>query len=214
MHSPSLLALRLPTASLTHLSRMKRKKFEPVSFGTERCRFFTSDTDATSDPMSSAVPTTKPLAIPDPTWSVASLQLNESHPPANMEQLKLLAQRAALDMRRLDDATQKQLCQDLGNMLHMILHVQENDSSSSNSEASAPLNPADLYDVPRGVTAAPFRDDDALANEYGNRLQVQEQALSQEVRTSFLEPKMRRVGGHQYYEIITSSSSAKGSSKS
>jgi hypothetical protein len=211
-------ALRLRTTSFNHLSSIRWKKFDPVSVGTDRFRFFSTDTEfeTTSDATTWASPPVEPLAIPDPTWSVASLQLNEAHSPASMEELQVLAQRAALDMSRLDAATQKQLCQDLGNMLHMIQHVQDNDASSSNSETINPLSPVELYDVPRGVTAAPFRDDDELSkDDYDNdRLEVEEQAMAQSVLTSFLEPKMRRVGGHQYYEVITSSSTVKGSSKS
>ena len=163
-------------------------------------RFSTkNDSESTSSSQSNAFPA-NPLTIPDPTWSVASLQLHENHPPASMEDLQVLAQRSALDIHRMDDATRRQLCQDLGNMLHMIEHVQEKDSISSHSEKDTLTDPVALYDTPRGVVAAPLRDD-TTPDPHDDA----EEKMAQSVRASFLEPKMRRVGGHQYYEIVTSS---------
>jgi Asp-tRNA(Asn)/Glu-tRNA(Gln) amidotransferase C subunit len=203
MNSPSFLRFPLRKATLTQLSRWyslfpahrRWKKCGGWSFGFMRHRLFTTEAPAASS-------ATKKLTIPDPTWSVASLQLDKAHPPASVEELHVLAQRATLDMCRLDDATRNKLCQDLGNMLRMIEHVQENDPATAQSEIKTPMDPVDLYDVPRGVVAAPFRDEDDRTQDERND---EEKAMAQSVRNSFLEPKMRWVGGHQYYEIVTSS---------
>jgi hypothetical protein len=147
---------------------------------------------------------TKPFAIPAPTWSIESLQLNQSHKPASMEELHLLAKRSVLDLRRFDEKSRNQLCQDLGNMLHMIENVKGGDKNSASSSENIVIDPVELYDIPRGVSEAPFRDDDKdTINDHEKNTNDDEQ-YSRSVRESFLEPKMKRVGGYQYYEIVTS----------
>ena len=160
---------------------------------------------------SSAAPF-KGFTIPEPTWSISSLQLHESHSPVCMEDLKILAKRSVLDLRRFNDATKQQLCQDLGNMLHMMKQVQSFQSTMTSAivkeKYSDDNDPTTLYDMPRGVTEAPFRIDDNHRTTSDTTtttiIDQNEQQMSQSVRESYLEPKMTRVGGHQYYEIITS----------
>ena len=162
------------------------------------------------------------FTIPAPTWSISSLRLHESHPPASSEELQILAKRAVLDVRQFNDVTKQQLCQDLGNMLHMMNAVQNFQSTTTNSTMpeGEPEDAARMmYDIPRGVTEAPFRMDDdhddddtsgnkAVTNTTTSNTDKQDNEeeirISHSVRESYLEPKMKRVGGHQYFETITS----------
>jgi hypothetical protein len=159
----------------------------------------------------SATTEAKGFTIPKPTWSISSLQLHESHTPASMDELQILAKRSVLDLHRFDDETRQQLCQDLGNMLHMMKQVQSYQSTMTSDHDQKYTNENDddpimLYDIPRGVTETPFRRDDNLTtmNTTTTTEDHNVQRISQSVRESYLEPKMKRVGGHQYYEIITS----------
>lgn len=150
----------------------------------------------------------KKITIPKPTWSISSLQLHEPHPPASMEELQILAKRSILDLRQFNDETKRQLCQDLGNMLHMMKQVQNFQSTTTTALSDMKdCDPNVIYDHPRGVTEAPFRIDDDSATKLRpytvNHEKEDEVRLSQLVRESYLEPKMKRVGGHQYFEIIT-----------
>lgn len=67
-----------------------------------------------------------------------------------------------------------------------------------------------LYDVPRGVTEAPFRIDANITTTSSEVISSnadddrEEHQISQSVRESYLAPNMTRVGGHLYYEIVTS----------
>jgi hypothetical protein len=122
---------------------------------------------------------TPPIPLPEPTWSVHSLELHKNHPPMDYNELKLLAKRAVIDLNYLHETNKiriEQLCQDLGNMMHMIQHVtttinrsiissctdnnkkpetfNENDRTSHYEQ---PLTYQDIYDKPRGVTTAPIR---------------------------------------------------------
>jgi hypothetical protein len=155
----------------------------------------------------------KRFTIPKPTWSISSLRLHESHPPASNEELQLLAKRAVLDIRQFDEVKKKQLCQDLGNMLHMMKQVQDFQSTTTTKNFDNVDDPRMLYDISRGVTEAPFRLDDrntrtsttAIGRQGQHHSDEEEEVrISKSVRESYLEPKMKRVGGHQYFEIITS----------
>jgi Asp-tRNA(Asn)/Glu-tRNA(Gln) amidotransferase C subunit len=143
--------------------------------------------------------TPKRFKIPEPTWSVSSLQLHESHAPTSMDELNTMAKRSVLDLRHLTDETKQQLCQDLGNMLHMMKQVQNFQVTSDDGELNDPVT---LYDTPRGVSEAPFRMDDGKlttsTKNNTNATDLEEYNISQSVRESYLEPKMTRVGGHQY----------------
>ena len=76
--------------------------------------------------------------IPPPTWSVASLGLDQKRDPVSREELETLARRALLHPNN-------ELRQDLGNMLHLIRQVQD-----------TPPHPG-IYKG--GVERAPFRDE-------------------------------------------------------
>jgi hypothetical protein len=164
--------------------------------------------------VAAATGTHQRFTIPKPTWSIQSLQLHESHAPADMKELEILAKRSVLDLRQFDDETKQQLRQNLGNMLHMMKQVQRFQSTKTveerQDEDDDQNNPIMLYDVPRGVTEAPFRIDanittttssEVIASPADDR---EEHQISQSVRESYLAPNMTRVGGHLYYEIVTS----------
>lgn len=106
-----------------------------------------------------------PIQVPPPTWSIASLELHKQHPPISSSELDVLAKRAVI---LIDPGPlREQLCQDLGNMMHMInkvqdfVHVDDQNSNSSGNQSTAnhcsDQEATWLYDVPRGVTVAPFR---------------------------------------------------------
>lgn len=148
--------------------------------------------------------------IPAPSWSIASLELDQQHAPAGLADLEKLAKRAVIDMSLLDDgdnnnnnnctASKERLCQDLGNMLHMMEQVQNfnaHTATANNATTTDAMDAVVLYDVPRGVTEAPCRDDDNDSNDDSSL------TMSAAVRASLLEPKMTRVGAHQFFEIVT-----------
>ena len=166
--------------------------------------------------VAAATGTHQRFTIPKPTWSIRSLQLHESHAPADMKELEILAKRSVLDLRQFDDETKQQLRQDLGNMLHMMKQVQRFQSTKTVEERQDDddddddqNNPIMLYDVPRGVTEAPFRIDANITTTSSEVISSpaddrEGHQISQSVRESYLAPNMTRVGGHLYYEIVTS----------
>jgi hypothetical protein len=112
------------------------------------------------------------------------LQLEQQHAPVSKPELRRLAKRAVISLPHLETKNcsskativQNELCQDLGNMLHMMNQVQDfvasyaalhgdkypflNESKATDDDDDATTMAAILYDVPRGVTSAPlFRVD-------------------------------------------------------
>ena len=127
--------------------------------------------------------------LPNPTWSVQDLELSKQHEPISQIELERLAKRAVLDLNQLDESTRNQLCQDLGNMMHMIeqvLSFQHNDEHVVESV---------IYDAPRGVTAAPLRKD---SDNDGDTVEDYKQ-----VWESFLKPQTTKIGAHDYFSIET-----------
>jgi len=166
--------------SVSTTTNPRRTKIEDSSSATP--------TSTTTNKMTSSP--AKPI-IPAPTWSIHSLQLAESHPPITTEELLVLARRAVLDPSQLD-ATK--LCHETANMLHMIRAVSFVVPNSNQNNTVTPLSTADLYDVPRGVTAAPVRTDKEPSRD--------EQEMKH-VWKSLLQPKTKRVGAHSYFGIVT-----------
>ena len=116
--------------------------------------------------------------VPKPTWHIADLQLDVNHPPVSEAELQILAKRALVDVKQLEN--KEQLRQDLGNLLHMIDQV----SSASDQE----IDHHSMYDLPRGVTSAPVRSDD-------------EPSLDDSVYESYLKPNMKVDGAQEFFEI-------------
>lgn len=143
--------------------------------------------------------TAPPFQLPDPTWSVADLELSKQHEPVSDDYLHTLARRALLDLDQLDPAARQQLRQDLGNMMHMIEQVQsfQHNSNYENSD----LDEAAIYDKPRGVSAAPLRDDSDSSGAAAAEQQLEE--MSQKVFDTFLKPKTTKVGAYNYFSIET-----------
>lgn len=133
--------------------------------------------------------------IPEPTWSVADLELDQQHAPVSEQELRKLAKRALLDMDQLDDNTRQQLRQDVGNMMHMLAQVQSFDFGEEST-----LTDADIYDKPRGVTKAPLRKDAEEANEKDKR---RDDKVAENVYKSFLQPNTIQVGAFDYFSIET-----------
>lgn len=121
--------------------------------------------------------------IPSATWSVSELGLDRPHEPVSEAELCRLARLALLDVHRLD---QTALRQNLGNMLHMMEQVR-------GYRGGDHLTEEQLYDVPRGVTTAPLRDD----HEYID------QGATGNVWNSLLQPKTTHVGAHSYFAVTT-----------
>lgn len=98
--------------------------------------------------------------LPPPTWSLKDLPLRmvadgaaEPLPPAL---LRALSRRALV--RVPDDAS---FPQDLANMMRLIRQVAEWSEQTGGGDAvDVGASEENLYDVPRGVQAAPLRDDD------------------------------------------------------
>ena len=124
--------------------------------------------------------------IPEPTWSIKDLQLSSSKDPVSMEELERLAQKTLLDVSKLQDPNS--LRKDLANMLHCLEQVRD---------VSLPdLSDAEVYDVPRGVTAAPLRNSRDVWRE-------EEQKEAKQVWKSLLKHKIVQRGAHSYFSVVT-----------
>lgn len=168
-----------------------------------------------------------PITIPEPTWSVNSLQLHKNHKPMDYNELKVLAKRAVIDLDYLSNSNKmniQHLCQDLGNMMHMIQNVTTMKEILDNNT----LTCQDIYDRPRGVTMAPLRTGNATENikknpnpdttvkikashvENTNETYNKDDDAS-DIRKEniklwdhYIKPtKMKSVGGHHYFVIPT-----------
>lgn len=129
--------------------------------------------------------------LPSPTWSISSLQMDQKHEPISREELSVLAKRALISVPLLDSMNRTDaLRQDLGNMIHMIRQVQ--DFAAAEKEI---LSDTDVYDKPRGVTAAPTRSKDCCS--------ALDEKEAKQVWDSFLKPKTTTVGAHAYFAIAT-----------
>lgn len=134
--------------------------------------------------------------IPPPTWSIASLELEKDHDVGILsdDEYRRLAKLALLDIRKISD---KQLKQDLANMMHMIQQVQqEQDDEDTVEEDDDSEDTAIMYDIPRGVTSIPFRNDDDTTYRQGKE-------ESKQVWESYLKPHTKQIGGHSYFVITT-----------
>lgn len=126
--------------------------------------------------------------IPEPTWSLQDLELSSSTgEPVSMQELERLARKSLLDVSKLKDTDA--LRRDLANMLHCLEQVREVNLPNLSDE--------DVYDVPRGVTAAPLRSatTDAFAEE--------EEKEAKQVFESLLKPKTMQRGAHAYFSVVT-----------
>lgn len=139
--------------------------------------------------------------IPTPSWSIASLELDKQHAPATIADLEKLAKRAVIDLSSSSLQQKQQLCQDLGNMLHMMEQVKHDVVEHSGGNMIDCSDPVVLYDTPRGVSEAYCRDDSSAA--ISDREGSYDTTMSAAVRKSLWEPKMKRLGAHQYFEIVT-----------
>ena len=128
--------------------------------------------------------------LPSPTWSIASLQLDQKHEPVTRTELSVLAKRALISLPILDQMERtEQLQQDLGNMIHMIRQVQD-----FAQQDETPLTDADTYDRPRGVEAIR-----PMSTERDDREEIE----AKQVWESLLKPKTTAVGAHSYFVIAT-----------
>jgi Asp-tRNA(Asn)/Glu-tRNA(Gln) amidotransferase C subunit len=135
--------------------------------------------------------TSTPFRLPEPTWSVQDLELSKQHPPISEVELEKLAKRALLDLYHLDESTRNDLRQDLGNMMHMIEQVK----SFRHNDKDIEWSDSDIYDKPRGVTAAPLRKDADTSKDT--------EAEHDPVWEKFLKPQTTKVGAHDYFIIET-----------
>ena len=158
--------------------------------------------------------------MPKPTWSIASLELDrKDHPPISEQELQKLAKRALLDVDILEEKRrilgQTSLKQDLGNMMHLIQHVVEtskkqaeeqlhdkkdNPSTSYEEQEIDALLDAELYDLPRNISATVQNFQTNIEKSAG--VSRTEQAKS--VWENYLKTKTTRVGGHSYFVVTTS----------
>jgi hypothetical protein len=150
--------------------------------------------------------------IPAPTWSLQSLELSQTHTPISDQELSRLTKRAVIDLSALDSHTtntisKASLAQDLGNMMHMIQQVQ----SALPDKEMEHLTDADIYDVPRGVTAAPVRreqdtstfTDATLTTSSSSTTPNKAQLKRPMWWDSLLKPKTTTVGAHSYFAVCT-----------
>lgn len=125
--------------------------------------------------------------IPEPTWSIKDLQLSSCKDPVSMEELERLALKSLLDLSKLQDPDA--LRNDLSNMLHCLEQVRH---------VSLPeLTDEEVYDVPRGVTAAPLR------NSRDDVWEKKDQEEAKQVWESLLHKKTIQRGAHSYFSVVT-----------
>jgi hypothetical protein len=102
------------------------------------------------------------------------------------EQLSKWAKRAVLAV----DPSDAELRQELGNMVHMIQQVRDFEYDEE-EDLTEEEQTAALYDVPRGVVAAPVREDI-----------IKDEGLDTEWM-QYVKPHMTTSGGYHYFEIAT-----------
>jgi hypothetical protein len=138
--------------------------------------------------------------IPEPTWSLKSLELSQTHAPVSDQELSRLTKRAVIDLTAMDshnstsNISKTSLAQELGNMMHMIQQVQ---SPLLGTEMDH-LTDAAIYDVPRGVTSTPVR-----RAEDASSTPTAPQPGRPEWWESLLKPHTTTVGAHSYFAVIT-----------
>lgn len=125
--------------------------------------------------------------IPEPTWSLKDLQLSSKKEPVSMQELERLARKSLLDVTKFEDPDA--LRRDLANMLHCLEQVRD-------TKLPATMSDADVYDVPRGVTAAPLR---SSSDDYYTKEEAEE---AKQVWESLLKPKTKQHGAHSYFSVI------------
>jgi hypothetical protein len=133
--------------------------------------------------------------IPEPTWSVKSLELTSQHAKLPPDEVERLAHLALLDLYQLP----KDLEQDLANMMHMVQQVSDFVEDPSNKALFIQDDDTGSfqYDFVRGVTAAPFRS----AHDPPDAEDLEE---ASQVWETYLNPNTIRQGGaHQYFAIST-----------
>lgn len=187
-HKPTMTAALITMATMP--SRLAYHSIYRGNILTRRVtRSFSKDTtfkNGTDDTYT----TSSTLLPPAPTWSIQSLELDQAHAPVSVEQLHVMSKRAVLAISKEDE---KELCQDLGNMMYLLDQVE----SFQDDNEEAIVSVADIYDVPRGVTEAPVRVDD-------NNSSVESDM--QDTWESLLKPKTVRVGAHSYFSAKTKES--------
>jgi hypothetical protein len=149
---------------------------------------------------SSSVPSAQRY-VPEPTWSIASLELDRPHTPVTRSELERLAKRAVIDLSLLDSKDDQlgipQLCQDVGNMMHMMNQVQEFVKTIA---ANDRISEERLYDAPRGDT---LQTPSTSIENGTNDGDWPDKDVSLAVRQSYWGSRLKRVGGHEYFEIVT-----------
>lgn len=123
--------------------------------------------------------------IPRPTWSIKALGLKQdetSAEPLSPAFISSLSKRALIRIAP-DDVEQRQ---NLANMMQLIHQVVE---WNQERESAPQKNVVELYDLPRGVKAAPLRSDE-------HRLTTNHPAIA-------LDDKTVSVGAHKYFTIQT-----------
>jgi len=142
--------------------------------------------------------------IPKPTWSVDDLELASTHVSVSQLELKRLARLVLVDVSNdiNNSNTVGTIRQDLGNMLHMIQHVtEENDAAATKDRFHIHKDHtgATIYDIVRGVKYVHLRN-----TKEEDRLQLQDSIQARAVWERFLQPALiRRGGGHEYFSIET-----------
>jgi hypothetical protein len=197
------------TQRLQSISRESQYLYRRCNPSSSSTRSLSTTTAPPPPPRSRSNP-----IIPAPTWSLQSLELSKTHTPISDQELSRLTKRAVIDLTALDSHTTKgtiskaSLAQDLGNMMHMIQQVQ---SALPDKEMMEHLTDADIYDVPRGVTAAPVRRErdtstftDATVTTTSSSTTPNKAQLKRPMWwESLLKPKTTTVGAHSYFAVCT-----------
>jgi hypothetical protein len=151
--------------------------------------------------------------VPHPTWSVTDdLALHERHAKIDVATFHLLCRRACLLPleEEEEDDDNSTLRQDVGNMMHMMNQVVRALSEIVPAGDDKKYSISDIYDRPRGVTAAPGVVEAATGVadvESSSTAASVDASTDKSWLETMRESKMKRVGGHYYFEIETTTSS-------
>lgn len=140
--------------------------------------------------------------VPEPTWSLRSLDLGSQQEKLPKEELNRLSRLALLDLDKLP----KDFEQDLANMMHMVDQV--SDFVEQNPELFEKYNDESgemIYDSVRGVTSVPFREtQEDIGTPSSKSEQDHDNEQADRVWEIYLEPNTIRQGGsHKYFSIST-----------
>mmetsp|Transcript_20572 Transcript_20572/g.29038 ORF Transcript_20572/g.29038 Transcript_20572/m.29038 type:complete len:176 (+) Transcript_20572:268-795(+) len=125
--------------------------------------------------------------VPPPTWSIKDLELSTIDvAPVSVTELNHLARKSLLDLKKLPETDSLRL--ELARMLHCLEQIKKVELPE--------MDDREIYDIPRGVTAAPLRSKT-------DSLRPEEEREAKRIFDEYLSPKTVQRNDSSYFSIIT-----------